>query len=280
MSSKAEKGITSNHLWAQIILSVLGIPPNCISFIYFLLKEERTLPNVLTIGLAITDFLFLVASFARYQCYLTYDLNTQTCLYLSPVVVAGNYLSALLTCVLTVTRAIAISKPLYNISKNVVYTIVLVLSVYKALQGIPFYRRWQEKTRTEERVIRALGVFQVVTEILLIFVGSVSIIYHIYRTPVAASASAQESRQKNNRKVSITILAISIIFLVTNGCGFVSIFLENRSDWTFLVKGYFFVLNSCLNPVVYIVRLKKLRVFVKQLFRCNIVPAQVDGGAA
>ena len=279
MSSKAEKDIISNHVWAQIILSVLGIPPNFISFIYFLLKEERTLPNVLTIGLAITDFVFLVASFARYQCYLTYDLNTQTCLYLSPVVVAGNYLSALLTCVLTVTRAIAISKPLYNISKNVVYTIVLVLSVYKALQGIPFYRR-RQKDAPEILVIKTLGLFQVVTEILLILAGSVSIIYHIYRTPVAASASAQESRQKNNRKVTITILAISIIFVVTNGCGFVSVLLEKESDLTKLVKGYFFVLNSCLNPVVYIVRLKKLRVFVKQLFRRNIVPAQVDGGAA
>ena len=265
MSNNSYKYDLRSLIQSQLVLTSVGVPPNIIALTYFLLKEDGKLPNILIRSLIISDLLFLVVNHAYELCFFTYGVYVE-CYYLTPVMVTTNYVSSLLTCVLTITRSITVSKPLVIVSKGKVIRVVTVLSVFLAMESIPFYNKRYGLKDSSLRVLEIIGTVQVATEIFLIIFSSAIMIYHLYKKP-AILVNRQESREEANRNISATILLISVVFVITNGVGFVFVSLEDKDDpSTWFIKAYFFVSNSLLNPIIYIVRLKKLREFTKFAF--------------
>ena len=285
--------------------------------------ERRTLGNSLLIVLNATDLLICCFSLANVFCINNHIAVRESILEAEKDVTglwsrdidwhvfAGlpathfAYFSCFATVVLSATRTISISKPLYLIRKRyikfafgVFVVIHSILYIFKCIflfnlksridkdteAGINDYIEYSLWIERDEFIFNFFTVAANTEMFGLIIMVLVVGIFSFMSVRALRNSNQIPGRQnadnKNSRKASILVLTLSIIFLIFNGTwSVIWIYVsldhviqsgdpKNMQTMLFfsnIVQIVILSLNSCANPFVYILRKSDLRTFTIKL---------------
>ena len=277
---------------------------NGISLSFFLNYQRDSLANIHLIALNITDLLICSLSPAALFCLteiakkkegddVTYKLID---LLIFESFLSMSLLSCFITTTLSVIRALVLTRPLYIIKKKYVYlahgiNMVFSLSLITS-KAIPFYmsgKQDEDNTWGEILVILSFILFAIQYMYVLIAVGVVGIscvivVKALGTPPEILTQQTERLNNENNRKATVLILTLSLIFVVMNGtwCLFWAIctgvdspgfrhsdldFFESLPIFAIFISLFLMTLNSCANPLVYMLRNSRLNDYTKSLFR-------------
>ena len=248
-------------------LCVIGTFANLTSLIYFVKKKDKTIGDKLLMLLNSVDLLLCICAtlLSAILSYLEGHENTAsedtgivmiviTILYL--LLIDGT---AYVTCLLSVTRAIGIVSPFYQIRGKLL--IILGISVLVVIELL--------QTPT---IVGIRGIFSprlVISPLVMLTVLCATIVA-VYKLTRADLQGATENVSRNNRKATWTVVILSALFLVFNSIllGVMWQFLVmwrfvNHDTATLFYFLYFLAipLNSTINPIVYLTRKSDMRQF-------------------
>ena len=172
--------------------------------------------------------------------------------------------SALITTTLTLTRALVISDPFRRIRKRVVLSTLFVLSllgstVIFAPLLISFYTG-----QKNEAVKYYTSGYLLAADISISSVSTACII----RCLKTCDIKENNEVQNRNYRVSVTVIGIATAFVVTNITGMTFLLLvvtaDINKDIYFPIRYFSFLLNSALNPLIFILMINKFK------FRCYL----------
>ena len=294
------------------MLAATGTISNGISLSFFLKHQRESLADRHLIALNITDLLiccltpvaiFYTSNYTQRQKEILNSGDMGPVHYEASEYVIGelyisfSLLSCFITTMLCVTRSLALSKPLYRIRNKIVYfahsiNMVFLIGLTSTKMASFNMVLKQEGTYSWTNVFFALYATMLLIQNLyvLITTGIVGVssvlVARALRKPPEILVQ-QEGRQNNvaNRKATVMILTLSIIFVILNGtwCVYwvVSAIIyactedevKNKADnmmvgifGTFL-NNFVMTINSCANPVVYILRNSRLNDHTKSLLK-------------
>ena len=280
------------------VIAISGAACNAISLSFFLRHQRESLADKHLIFLNITDLLICFLSPAALFCLSELMEEGQDKSDLLHATVAESFLSlSLLSCFITtmlsVTRTMVLTKPLCIIRRNCVYLahgLNTIFSLVFITCKIVIYHIQNEK-RSENyssvllnNICHAIQFLYVLVTVGIVGVSSV-IVVRALRRPLEIQAQ-QTGRQHNeaNRKATVMILTLSIIFVILNGtwCVFwaswtiiefsnndrsgVNVILTWRLFAMFLSL-FLMTINSFANPVVYMLRNSRLNNHTRSLLR-------------
>ena len=286
------------------VLAAVGTLANGISLSFFLRYQRESLADIHLIALNITDLLICSLSPAALFCLkeiakhkegddVTYTLID---LLIFESFLSMSLLSCFITTTLSVIRALVLTRPLYIIKKKYVYlahgiNMVFSLSLI-TLKATPFYMsEKQDEENTWGTILFMLSfiLFAIQYIYVLISVGVVGIsciivVKALRRPRDILTQQTERLNNENNRKASVMILTLSVIFVVMNGtwCLFWAIctglespglssaeldFVEALPIFSIFISLFLMTLNSCANPLVYMLRNSRLNKYTKSLFR-------------
>ena len=191
--------------------------------------------------------------------------------------------TAYATCLLSVTRAIGIAFPFYQIKGRVLVKVGIIVFVIIQLIGIATLIASISSGSTETVLILMFFLMTRVATtslIILVVVSATAVaVYKLTRKDILGSA---ESVDRGNIKATWTVVILSTLFFVfnsillgvmVNGYRYLND-LSETYPYSLTFFGVFFAipLNSTLNPIVYLTRRSDMRHFFKQ--RCP-KPCQV-----
>ena len=202
--------------------------------------------------------------------------------------------SCFITLMLSLTRTIALVKPLWMVRKNLVYWSVsifsIVLFILCGVHGTVLYYKHQvlaDKNPYDQRFSNATktyitGAADALDKLQLVLIGlmviSVGILTVLSLKALRKSKSikiGQKVQNENSKKASIVILTLSIIFIACNGVWCLmwlpslAVNTSQKSKHilriiTVFINIFMMSLNSSANPVVYLVRNSGLNRYVKR----------------
>ena len=281
------------RLTAVGVIALAGTISNGISLSFFLRDQRDNLANKHLIALNVTDLLICAISPVAIFCLGEMEDEDDTILELIVVesFLSLSLLSCFVTTMLSVLRTIVLTKPLHIIRKpwvyqahgiNAIFSLCLITS-----KVITNYMSGQ----LEEIILEALHpvLFLVQYLYVLITVGivgisSVIVIRALRRPPDIQTEQVDEPNRETNRKATVMILTLSVVFVFLNGswCVFWAICrvinetsetdgLENLEEMLEKFAQFFslflMAINSCANPVVYMSRNSRLNNHTKSLVR-------------
>ena len=212
----------------------------------------------------------------KYATFLQYYYNSfNFLLYLA-------LLSCCITVMLSVTRTLALVKPLYVIRKNIVYlafaiccflllipigtkcTVVILLLNYIKTNILVC----DDPTNQLYQIIRTTGIVEMSTMLIMGTIVGLSTAISVKTLKTSNQATTgQAANNENSRKATIMILTLSILFVMINGTwGLIgaiatALYPDRCSNETTMAtiiaqmfSFFFFSLNSSANPIVYIMR--------------------------
>ena len=263
-------------------LCVIGTFANLTSLIYFIKKKDKTIGDKLLMLLNSVDLLLCICA-TVHTAILTYmmgDGDKPAKMWISLMAIGALYYllidgTAYVTCLLSVTRAIGIVSPFYQIrGKLLVILGIIVFVVIEVLQ-MP----------TIVGIIFLNGMFlqalpRLVASLLVLLTVLCATILAVHKLTRADLQGATENVSRNNRKATWTVVILSVLFLFFN-----SILLGVM--WQFFVESshstvnfnygtqilFFFVhhlaipINSTINPIVYLTRKSDMRQFFIKNFQ-------------
>ena len=177
--------------------------------------------------------------------------------------------TAYVTCLLSVTRAIGIVSPFYQIrGKLLVILGIIVFVVIEALQhvlfiiAIAFDEPW-------------LAYFRPMIPLLVMLTVLCATILAVYKLTRADLQGATENVSRNNRKATWTVVILSALFLAFNsiwlGARCLLLFKSPTSIGTKTFAAFAvslaIPLNSSINPIVYLTRMSDMRLFFIRNFQ-------------
>ena len=194
--------------------------------------------------------------------------------------------TAFATCLLIVTRTISICYPFYQINKKAVQISALVFLVQEILRLL--LKLYAYFINTSRSVLSFCSEFDnslmIVLLSIVILVSLVSLISSAWKLlnnqfqiGVAQNNEDNQSPRTNrNQKAVITILMVTILFCVLNSffCIAAFLFVYHHGDtnkMSTLLPLYQFSLwialplNSAINPIIYFIRRKDMREYIKDL---------------
>ena len=295
------------------MLAATGFISNGISLSFFLKHQRESLADRHLIALNITDLLICCLSPVALFCTSNHTQRQKEIFYsgdmrqvhfkpseyvIGELFYSFSLLSCFTTTMLSVTRSLALSKPLYRIRKEMVYFAHSINMVFliglTSTKMASFYNMMlkQEGSYSWRNVLFAIysTMYLIQNLYVLITTGIVGVssvlVARALRQPPEILAQ-QEGRQNNatNRKATIMILTLSIIFVILNGTwcvywvvsaiiyAYTGDEVKNVGDNIMIgifgtyLNGFLMTINSCANPVVYILRNSRLNGHTKSLLK-------------
>ena len=247
-------------------LCVIGTFANLTSLIYFVKKKDKTIGDKLLMLLNSVDTLlcFIATMLSAISTYLIGDRDKLDKMWIPLKVIGALYYllidgTAYITCLLSVTRAIGIVSPFYQIQGKLLIILGIVVFVVIELLQTP-------------TIVGIRGIFspRLVIPLLVILTVLCATIVAVYKLTRADLQGATENVSRNNRRATWTVVILSILFLVFNSIflGVMWQFFETRQFFNYgSAILFFFVyflaipLNSTINPIVYFTRKSDMRQF-------------------
>ena len=209
---------------------------------------------------------------------------------------SASHLSCFTTAVLSLVRTLVLKQPLLIIRKLhvcLVHTVsvILILAIFisKISMACLIKPDLQNATETHpnfsQTIFFALNNAEfgfILLTVVIVGVSSVVVAKVLSKPrPQIVAHQAGALNRENNRKATVMILTLPVVFVICNGtwCVFwitsmVNEGLETRSDshsQATHIFGVFFysfmiTINSCANPVVYMIRNSRLNTYTKSLY--------------
>lgn len=185
--------------------------------------------------------------------------------------------SCFITVMLSTTRALALAKPFYNIRKRFVRLAfgicVFVLITMFAIRSLAYYESTIKQDPYFYQVLKFVGLLEMIMICVTVLVVGVNSGISIKTLSSSYSSLNESSRNDNSRKATIMILILSIVFVICNGLWSIlwltmAVF-RTTKDKSEIMIGLFLnlaviLLNSSLNPVVYIMRNSALNSYLTE----------------
>ena len=294
------------------MLAATGFISNGISLSFFLKHQRESLADRHLIALNITDLLICCLSPVAFFCTSNYTQRQKEIFYsgdmgqvhfktseyaITELFYSFSLLSCFTTTMLSVTRSIALSKPLYRIRNKIVFfahsvNMVFLIGLTSTKMASFNMVLKQEGSYSWRNVFFALysTIYLIQNLHVLITTGIVGVssvlVARALRKPPEVLAQ-QDGRQNNttNRKATVMILTLSIIFVILNGTwcvywvvsaiiyAYTEDEVKNMGDNMMIgifgtyLNGFLMTINSCANPVVYILRNSRLNGHTKSLLK-------------
>ena len=248
-------------------LCVIGTFANLTSLIYFVKKKDKTIGDKLLMLLNSVDLLLCICATVL-SAFLSYVEGGGNVLDIEVpflVITVLHYLlidgTAYVTCLLSVTRAIGIVSPFYQIRGKLL--VILGITVFVMIELL------QTPTIVGIRGIFSPGPRLVISPLVMLTVLCATIVA-VYKLTRADLQGATENVSRNNRKATWTVVILSALFLVFNSI-LLGVMWQFLVMWRFVNHGtatlfyflYFLAipLNSTINPIVYLTRKSDMRQF-------------------
>ena len=276
------------------VIATFGTACNAISLSFFLKHQKESLADKHLIFLNTTDLLICFLSPAALFCLSKAIVEGEPHLLLT--IFAESFLSlSLLSCfittILSVTRTLVLTKPLYMIRRNCVYLAHCINTIFSLVfiaGKIVLNNIHDQSEGTPDnipielyKILYAIQFLYVLVIVGIVGVSSVIVVTALRRPPVFLELQAGRRNNETNRKATVMILTLSIIFVILNGawCVFWAIctilaysnihayFIQILRFFAMFLSLFLIAINSFANPVVYMLRNSRLKNHTKALFR-------------
>ena len=168
--------------------------------------------------------------------------------------------TAYVTCLLSVTRAIGIVSPFYQIRGKLLVILGISVFVVIELSQLPLV--------LDELGDQWMAYSRLTMSLMVLLTVLFATIVAVYKLTRADLQGATENVSRNNRKATWTVVILSVLFLVFNSTllGVMCQYLIYDSGFgimTLFNIAFFLLipLNSSINPIVYLTRISDMRQF-------------------
>ena len=279
---------------------LIGLPGNCLALKFFLQSEKRNLPTLLYITASSIDIISSVIHLPlavnllnkRNPGLLGYK---PFCSIWYSFILSLQLISMFVVMLLSLTRAIVIVSPFYRVKKKAVLISIPIALLYFLCWNttyigmgdlyysrgfgycdvyLPGYKVWNDVYMVNCSMCSGLPP-------LIVFFSMIVAI-----SKLQSKSMAGGSRERN-RQASLTIIYFAAVFLACNFLTFLNNALYTYSKISPHSYVYFYgntflffyswiiseifctVLNAAVNPILYMCRMKEMRVWVRSLFELN-----------
>ena len=279
MANCAISGSSVIILTGISVFAAAGFALNLITFMYFLRRGSTSLVNKMFIALSVTDasvciFYPLHITLSdilkcRYYYVYTCQYNYNILMFIAYAIpLTFMCLSQAYTTTISVIRFLSIKFPLQPIKKVRVFIIVIVITITNLSCA----------TILQNCVLR--HYYRVIMSVVFpmnLFLSTITgvLAYRIMRhrhssclTGLCGSQHPDHPVVMNRIWASETILILVCVYVSTNLVAFISIVLPlftQRFKEQLVISKTFYLLNSCINPVVLITRKKMMKQYVSNL---------------
>ena len=277
-----------------LICLVIGLPGNCLALRYFLQTGKRNLSTLLYMIACCID---LVSSMIHLPVTVSW-LNSRHpgpltnrifCLMWYFCILLLQLMSIFLVMVISLTRTIVIIFPFYKVKKQPVLICILVMFLYHCTWNVIYMVIHDDYYSYGFGYcdVSPTGIFSTMYMInycictgippLIVLISVVSCTARLHDHHLS------DASQRRNRQASLTIIYFSVNFLICN-----SLTLLNNAIYTVTIYGnvpysviynnkfmlfyswliseiFCTVLNAALNPLLYLWRMKAMRIWIKKL---------------
>ena len=275
---------------------LIGLPGNCLALIYFIKTKKRNVSTLLYILACcidvITCFIHLpvIVSLFNKRDPVIFE-NKVFCLIWYRVLLILQQTSMFTVMLQSVCRAIVIAYPFFKVKRktalvafatNFVFHSVFLTSVFRFSPSRIHYPGYCQLLLEDGNVLgKIYMVIQSASTGLLpiiVFLAFITTIVLLHGENVS------EASQRNNAQACITIIFFAAIFLICNFPTFINnalytitlishhgypgpIYASNFMYWysSVLSEVFVLVLNACLNPLLYLYRMKEMRLWLLSL---------------
>ena len=251
---------------------MIGTFANLTSLIYFIKKKDKTIGDKLLMLLNSVDLLLCICA-TLLTAILSYYGGTYTeYLVIAMLFIAIPYFllidgTAYVTCLLSVTRAIGIVSPFYQIRGKLLVVLGIIVFVVIEVLQMAFV------TAVSVPGMFWLVYFRLLVSLLVMLTVMCATIVAVYKLTRADLQGATENVSRNNRKATWTVVILSALFLLFNTI-FFGVSLAVSQDPSrgagaqiFYVLFLAIPLNSSINPIIYLTRRGDMRRFYKDCLR-------------
>ena len=187
------------------------MPLQTLKFCYFISSGSTSIPNRLLTMLSLVDLASLVSVVVFWNI-----VDFEFVLYMIPIVTSGYFLSGLITCFLSVSRLIAFVYPFYYMDPKTVYMMLgFITFIFIFIKVIGHVLSSIIDSQNVVPVYFALASFCIGSITLIVFVSTIALIYNLNlksSTDINMNGSSSNHR-KSARRVTITIVMISVVFI-------------------------------------------------------------------
>jgi hypothetical protein len=195
--------------------------------------------------------------------------------------------TAFATCLLSATRTISLFFPFYQINRKAVAIATLIFLVQEVLRCLIFKIYFNNINPSETFRSPVFGknlmTIMILTVVLLTMLSSILSSWKLLKKrqkfdKATVDHRGQAQQTNNNQKATVTIVIVSFLFCFFNTVFCISLyfgFFEFPPETSFselvvlALRGFALLLaipfNSAVNPIVYFVRKKDMRAFIKEL---------------
>lgn len=219
---------------------------------------------------------------------MNYDMNNDrhTAMILDLLVVIPTaytaYFSCFVTMMLSITRALALAKPLYVINEQLVkrafLTFTLLLFLLLVVKCLFIYHQYDEfhlhfNRETADKVLAATELSIITTIVVVVILSCVVSVKALKNAN--SSMNGQKNTNGNGMNAAKMIVALSITFIIFNGTWcfmwvvlwiYITYITKNFAILVIIIFQTLVMvtLNSCANPIVYLVRNSGLHEYAKR----------------
>ena len=262
---------------ASTALCLIGTLANLISLVYFMKKNAKTLGDKMLMSLNCVDLILCICATVEAACMSYYHwsnanggyiLIIMICLALFYILLIDG--TAYITCLLSVTRAIGIASPFYQIKGKLL--VILGITAFVMIEFIQIIFLLGTADSESFGAFENVRLLVSILIMLTVVFGTIVAVYKLMKDDLPGAA---ERVNRNNRRATWTVVILSVLFLVFNSILLgvtMNIFVNTdkiQEDRSILALSFFCLflaipLNSAINPIVYITRRSDMRQFFVQ----------------
>ena len=276
-------------------IAIIGCLSNALSLSYFIKFARGNFTNKLFMALNVFD---LLVSLLHVPIAVIWFCTGYLCggdgpLFVIFLALTENTIgcTAFLTCLLSVTRTLSLIFPFYIIRKKAVELAGLAFIAQEVVRTFLWYHFFYFRPLAE-RLSYIFVHFSIVIVLLaaVIFVNVVSLALSgwkllsqrkLLEVSPNAGTDNQIARDKIGRRATVTILIVTVLFLVTNSLFCIALTLKfhfNQSYSAEHMPMFIFYnfslwlsvpLNSAINPLIYLARKREMRRHAQDIICCH-----------
>ena len=275
------------YLCFSVIYSLIGIPANSLSLTFFLTKRGRDhISRFIFILLNLTDLFICLCFILLTISYVSLlrgeklvESPVYCTVYLATFPTAQQF-SVFITAVLCLVRTISIVKPLLNISKKVIFGIISIYLCFIIVRVILLFKDSSLRASFRPKAAKCgweivqtgqLADFSRISLILISLILVPSILGCLVTVCWLRRSSQEIPIAPSKRRAAITVMILTTICLLASSTFVVERMMRMRGMEVSAVMEnvalqFAYSFTCVANPTVYFIRLKKLRLFVQELF--------------
>ena len=246
------------ELLISTVFGIVGIPVNIISLFFFLSKDSKVIADILLVCLSFTDMATLTVSILRYAIP-KHIVGTIAFLSLGAFILT----SSIIKVVLAVSRTVVVAKPFVRFKPSAVYTILGVLVII-----INSFYLWMLLEENERVVFGMIVNAAFITFVVVDAFCAATTTFYLLLKSKPKKVGNTDAVNKREFRATVTILMISFLYISIHTASFslnIHIASNDILDDESTLNKYLFAqnclycVNSVLNPVIYITRIKDLK---------------------